>query len=83
MTSNTVREANSAAPERVGRGLSAIGAALAVTVVVAMTALTGTSSVGAQGLPLCGGNQTDHPAPFTCTNSPSVGGVTARMMEES
>ena len=36
----------------------------------------------AQGLPLCGGNQTDRPAPRTCTNTRTIDGTTITIVLE-
>jgi LPXTG-motif cell wall-anchored protein len=48
--------------------------ALGVVGVVGVT-VVGTGTVGAQGLPLCGGNQTIRPAPRTCFNTKVIDGT--------
>jgi hypothetical protein len=50
----------------VGAGSLTLGSVMALS----------TGVVGAQPLPLCGGNQTLHPAPLTCTNSRLIDGTT-------
>lgn len=49
-----------------------VAAGLALGSVMALSA----GFVEAQGVPLCGGNQTNHPAPLTCTNSKLIDGTT-------
>jgi hypothetical protein len=43
------------------------------TVIISFSITTNPRAVIAQTLPLCGGNQIDHPAPRTCTPEPFRG----------
>ena len=62
-------------PSRRARGVLVIlGVAAGLTLGSVMALSSG--MVEAQGLPLCGGNQTNHPAPLTCTNSKLIDGTT-------
>jgi LPXTG-motif cell wall-anchored protein len=64
------------APRRLVSGAMGLVAALIVGVlgVVGVGAI-GSGAVSAQGLPLCGGNQTIRPAPRTCTNTKAIDGT--------
>ena len=54
----------------VGAGSLTLGSVVALS----------TGVLGANAVPLCGGNQTNHPAPVTCTNSRPIDGTTVTVV---
>lgn len=56
------------------RPATALGVASLLVGLVGVVSL-GSGTVGAQGLPLCGGNQTIRPAPLTCFNTKTIDGT--------
>ena len=56
------------------RPATALGVASLLVGLVGVVSL-GSGTAGAQGLPLCGGNQTIRPAPLTCFNTKTIDGT--------